>query len=53
MDEGYLTVEGVSKSFGDTVALDDISLGVAEGERITLSGPADAERRLCFVSSPA
>ena len=40
MDEGYLTVEGLTKSFGETVALDDVSLGVAEGERIALLGPS-------------
>jgi len=40
MDEGYLTVEGVSRSFGDSVALDEVSLEVAEGERIALLGPS-------------
>jgi putative spermidine/putrescine transport system ATP-binding protein len=37
---GRLDIEGVSKRFGDVVALADISLGVAAGEFVTILGPS-------------
>jgi putative spermidine/putrescine transport system ATP-binding protein len=37
---GHLDIEGVSKRFGDVVALADISLGVAAGEFVTILGPS-------------
>jgi putative spermidine/putrescine transport system ATP-binding protein len=37
---GRLDIEGVSKTFGDVVALADISLGVAAGEFVTILGPS-------------
>jgi len=37
---GRLDIDGVSKSFGDVVALADISLGVAAGEFVTILGPS-------------
>jgi iron(III) transport system ATP-binding protein len=36
----YLRIENIRKSFGDLVALDDISLTVNEGEFVTLLGPS-------------
>ena len=35
-----LSVEGVTKRFGEVVALDDVSLAVAEGELLTILGPS-------------
>ncbi len=35
-----LTLESLSRSFGDTVAVDDLSLEIAEGEFVTLLGPS-------------
>lgn len=37
---GLLTLEGVSKVYGDTVAVDAIHLGVDDGEILTLLGPS-------------
>src|ERR1700676_5069726 len=35
-----VTLDGVSKRFGDFLAVDDFSLEVAEGERLVLLGPS-------------
>ena len=37
---GKLSLDGVRKSFADTVALDGVSLDIAEGEFFTLVGPS-------------
>jgi thiamine transport system ATP-binding protein len=37
---GSLSLDGVRKSFADTVALDGVSLDIAEGEFFTLVGPS-------------
>ena len=37
---GALTLEGVSKSYGEVTALADLSLEVADGELLTLVGPS-------------
>ena len=34
-----LRVEGVTVRFGSTVALDDVSIDLAEGERLAVLGP--------------
>jgi branched-chain amino acid transport system ATP-binding protein len=39
MPDALLQVEGLSKRFGGFVALEDIELSVAEGERVGLIGP--------------
>jgi putrescine transport system ATP-binding protein len=36
----FLRVEGVTKRFGGTVAVDDLSLGIARGEFFALLGPS-------------
>lgn len=36
----YLRIENIRKTFGDLVALDDVSLTVGEGEFVTLLGPS-------------
>jgi iron(III) transport system ATP-binding protein len=36
----YLTIENISKRFGELAALDDISLTIYEGEFVTLLGPS-------------
>jgi len=36
----YLRIENIRKTFGDLVALDDISLTVGDGEFVTLLGPS-------------
>jgi iron(III) transport system ATP-binding protein len=38
--DSYMVVENVTKTFGDLVALKDISLSVAEGEFVCLLGPS-------------
>lgn len=38
--ERQLELSGVSKRFGDTVAVDDLDLGLREGELLTLLGPS-------------
>jgi spermidine/putrescine transport system ATP-binding protein len=41
MNDGpAISIQGVSKHFGDVVAVDDVSLEIAEGEFITLLGPS-------------
>jgi ABC-type Fe3+/spermidine/putrescine transport system ATPase subunit len=35
-----LLIEGVAKRFGDVVALDHVSLQVAQGELLTILGPS-------------
>ena len=35
-----LSVEGVTKRFGEVLALDGVSLAVAEGELLTILGPS-------------
>ncbi|HEU0059353.1 MAG TPA: ABC transporter ATP-binding protein [Hyphomicrobiaceae bacterium] len=37
---GRLEIDGVSKTFGDVVALADVSLGVGAGEFVTILGPS-------------
>ena len=37
---GRLDIEGVSKTFGDVVALADVDLGIAAGEFVTILGPS-------------
>ncbi|MCO5316282.1 MAG: ABC transporter ATP-binding protein [Solirubrobacterales bacterium] len=37
---GGVQLEGVTKSFGDFTAVDDIDLGIAEGEFFTMLGPS-------------
>ena len=40
MDAAYVRVDGVSKRFGDVVALHDASLAIRRGEILTLLGPS-------------
>lgn len=40
MSEPYLRIVGVTKTFGDIVAVDDLSLDVMEGELVCLLGPS-------------
>ena len=37
---GYLQIRGITKKFGDFVALDNISLDVHEGEFVCFLGPS-------------
>lgn len=41
-ESAVLDLEGFSKSFGDVVALDDVSLSVGAGEVVVLKGPSGA-----------
>ena len=36
----YLQVDGISKSFGETVAVTDVTIGVDHGESLLLLGPS-------------
>jgi len=38
--DAAVTFDGVTKSFGETKALDNVSLAVARGEFMTLLGPS-------------
>ena len=40
MQKTMVALRGVSKSFGDVVALDDVSLNIRDGEFFTLLGPS-------------
>ncbi|TGV64449.1 ABC transporter ATP-binding protein, partial [Mesorhizobium sp. M00.F.Ca.ET.149.01.1.1] len=35
-------IQGVTKSFGDTVAIDDLDLAIKDGEFVVLLGPTGA-----------
>jgi iron(III) transport system ATP-binding protein len=53
----YLTVDAVGKRFGATVALDSVTLGLAEGERLALLGPSGCGkttllRVVCGLEAP-
>src|SRR6478736_4450838 len=39
-DVGGIVLENVSKVFGDVVAVDDVSLDIADGEFVVLVGPS-------------
>jgi iron(III) transport system ATP-binding protein len=39
-DGAVLELDGVTKRFGDTVAVDDVSMTVSDGELLTLLGPS-------------
>jgi len=36
----FLSLEGLTKRFGELTVLDDVSLGIAEGETLVLLGPS-------------
>src|ERR1700704_824321 len=40
MSEGLLQLSGVSKAFGNIIAVDSVSLTLAEGEFLSLLGPS-------------
>jgi len=39
-DAGYLELSGVTRRFGDTLAVDDLDLALRKGELLTLLGPS-------------
>ena len=41
-DTAAVAFDGVSRRFGDTLALDDVALGIASGETVALLGPNGA-----------
>ena len=48
-----IVFENVTKVFpGDVIALDGVSLKVADGEFIALVGPSGCGSRRCFAHSP-
>src|SRR5687768_6229803 len=56
-DRGTVVFDGVTKTFGDVVALDQLSLTVAAGEMLALVGPSGsgkstAMRILAGLESP-
>ena len=40
MTRGGISLRGVSKSFGDTIALDGVDLEIAPGEAVAIAGPS-------------
>ena len=53
MARNLVNLEGVGKSYGTRTLLDDVSLGVAEGDRIGSSGATATASRRCCGCSPA
>ena len=52
-----IEVDGVTKAFGDTVALDDVSFEVPEGEFVIIlgvsgSGKSTLLRTMCGLAAP-
>lgn len=45
---GFVHLEGIRKTYGSSVALDDIHLSVAEGEFLTLLGPSGSGKTTCL-----
>jgi ABC-type Fe3+/spermidine/putrescine transport system ATPase subunit len=39
-DAGFLSVQGVTKTFGETTAVDDVSIDIAKGELVSFFGPS-------------
>jgi ABC-type sugar transport system ATPase subunit len=50
MDRLMIEADGVSKSFGATVALDDVGLRAEGGKVLALLGPMERARRLWYGS---
>ena len=40
MPEPFIIIENITKTFGDVVAVDDLSLEIESGQFITLLGPS-------------
>lgn len=45
---GFVRLEGIRKTYGSTVALDDVTLDIAEGEFLTLLGPSGSGKTTCL-----